>query len=164
MVDCWEFTARTRDGRHLIRLSVDFTADGRVIDAGRKIAAWEVSGRNVLVKFLDEQFGTVTFGRRNANQLFGLTKIEGKPVWSCQLDRVQQVAVYKTDAYGALTFYSNGRINKPRHESGLDDMHWCFDGKWLRVGFYETDVSADGKTLPRMKGKCVSGRPLILPR
>jgi len=164
MVDCWEFTARTRDARRLIRLSVDFTADGQVIDAGRKIATWEVSGRKVLVKFLDEQFGTVTFGRRNANQLFGLTKVEGKPAWSCQLDRVQQVAVYKAESLGTLTFYSNGRINKPRHVSGLDDMHWCFDGKLLRVGFHETDVSADGKTLPRLKGTFVAGRPLIPPR
>jgi hypothetical protein len=164
MVDCWEFTAQTRGAENVIRLSVDFTDDGRVIDAGRKIGTWEISGTNVLVKFLDEKLGNVTFGRRTANHLFGRTTVNGKPRWTCQLHRVQQVAIYRTEGLGTLTFYSNGRINRPRHEAGAVDMHWCFDKKTLRVGHHETDVSADGKRLPRIKGVIVSGRPLIPPR
>ncbi len=82
-------------------MSVSILPDGRVVSGSRKVADWKFdSNRKLLVTFVDDRFGKVAFSPRSSLKLSGLTK--GPNSWSCHLNRVQRLAVVKTDTQGKL--------------------------------------------------------------
>jgi hypothetical protein len=145
MTGSFQLSGSTRDGKK-IDLPVTFSDDHTVLDGSAVLASWGVTGRQIKLQFTDDGFGEASIAG-NGDEFTGKSKSPGGDNWTWTMSRVRVVAVWDTNGAGPtdrVTFYSNGRVNKPTGEDGAG--HWWVDGKSLQLWGFKCELQPDGRS------------------
>ncbi len=137
----WQLTASNRRKKTNVSLPVTFSADHRVVEAGRTIATWRTERTRIEIQFLDPSIGATTLSPRNKDQLSGQAKSPANDVWSVRFDRVKILSTWDTDQIGTVVLFSNGRVSDPLGADGHG--FWWKDGKNMRFSRYSVSHSVD---------------------
>lgn len=144
LVGNWQLTASNRRKKTHFLLPVQFSADHRVIEAGRTIATWTSERTRIDIQFLDTSIGTATLSPRNKDELSGRAKSNSNDLWTMRFDRVKSLSTWDTDTLGSVVLYSNGRVSDPLGAAGHG--FWWLDGKNLRFSRYRVTLSVDQRS------------------
>ena len=164
LVDTFQLVGTTREGKR-IDLPLAFAEDHNVLDGPTQVASWSPTGRQLKLQFVDENLGEAVLTSRNPNEFAGKSKSPNGDNWTWSISRVRVVAVWDTNGAGPtdrVTFYSNGRINKPSGEDGAG--YWWLEGRSLQVWAFKGELKPDGRSFTGQKphdgtisGELISG-------
>lgn len=144
LVGNWQLTASNRRKKTHFSLPVQFSADHRLIEAGRTIATWTSERTKIEIKFLDSSIGTATLSPRKKDELSGRAKSNADDLWSVRFDRIKSLSTWDTDLLGTVVLFSNGRVSDPIGTEGHG--FWWVDGKNLRFSRYRVNLSVDQRS------------------
>jgi len=144
LVGNWQLTASNRRKKTHFLLPVQFSADHRVIEAGRTIATWTSERTQIDIQFLDRSIGAAALSPRKKDELSGRAKSSTNDLWTVRFDRIKALSTWDTEKLGTVVLYSNGRVSDPL---GIDGHgFWWKDGRSLRFSRYKVDLSADQRS------------------
>ncbi len=162
LIGVWQLAGNNRRKKTHFSLPVQFSADHRLIEAGRTIATWKSERTRIEIRFLDKSIGMATVSPQKKGELSGRAKSAANDLWSLRFERVKALSTWDTDKLGTIVFYSNGRVTDPLGEEG--NGFWWKDARNFRFARFALKFSADQRSFTGtdryrsgIKGKLLAG-------
>ena len=116
LIATYEMIGAAKSDKRKVRLTVDLSKDGRLMDHDDEIGVWSHEGGRVTLRFIDPRLGLANMRLRNRSDLIGSSTGADKARWSWEFIRVK--GIEKVINNKKVTLFNNGRLDDPHAGKG----------------------------------------------